>query len=114
VPDLPQVPRHIWTPGAPGPHDELVRNQHAQNARLGEDVAVQIELSDGSLYDLISIAPRPGYGFITLEPHPADEEPKEVVVPVGSIAQIRIGRAEPRVRPGFAVPATPEEPSATA
>ena len=110
MPDSPPVSRQIWTPGAPGPHDELVRNLHAQIARLGEDVAVQIELSDGSLYDLISIAPRPGFRFITLEPHPAEEEPKEVVVPVGSIAQIRIGRAEPRVRPGFAVPA-PDEPA---
>ena len=98
----------VWTPGAPGPHDELVRNLHAQIARHGDDVAVSVELSDGSLFHLISVSPRPGFGFITLEPHPEDEEPREVVIPVGSIAQIRIGRAEPRVRPGFAVPV--EEP----
>jgi hypothetical protein len=105
-------PRHIWVPGVPGPQDELVRNLHAQIARYGEDAAVQVELSDGSLYQLISISAKPGFGFITLEPHPVEEEPKEVVVPIGSISQIRIGRAEPRVRPGFALPA--QEPDAAA
>jgi hypothetical protein len=102
--------RGIWIPGAPGPHDELVRNLHAQIGRFGEDVAVSVELADGSLYHLIAIYPRPGFGFVTLEPHPADEEPKEVVVPIASIAQIRIGQAEPRVRPGFSLPV--ETPSA--
>jgi len=30
--------------------------------------------------------------------------PLEVVVPVASIAQIRIGKAEPQQRPGFSLP----------
>jgi hypothetical protein len=88
-----------------GPHDELVRNLHRQVTRVGEDAAVSVELSDGSLFDLISISAEPGFGFITLQPHPEGEEPLEVVVPIGSIAQIRIGRAEPHLRPGFTLPA---------
>jgi hypothetical protein len=72
---------------------------------MGEDAAVSVELGDGSLFHLISISAKPGYGFITLEPHPEGEEPLEVVVPIASIAQIRIGKAEPQVRPGFALPA---------
>ena len=96
----------IWTPGVPGPHDELVRNIHVQVARMGGEASVSVELSDGSLFQLISISPRPGFGFITLQPHPEDEEPLEVVVPVASIAQIRIGKAEPQQRPGFSLPAT--------
>jgi hypothetical protein len=105
---MPEPPRHIWSPGVPGPQDELVRNLHGQIARYGDDAAVQIELSDGSLYQLNAISAKPGFGFITIEPHPVEEEPKEVVVPIGSIAQIRIGRAEPRVRPGFALPIEPD------
>ncbi len=100
---------NVWTPGAPGPHDEFVRNLHQQIAGQGEDVAVSIELTDGSLYHLISISPRPGFGFITLQPHPEGEEPQEVVVPIAQIALFRIGKAEPRVRPGFALPV--KEPS---
>ena len=75
---------------------------------MGDDAAVSIELSDGSLYQLITLSPRPGFGFITLRPHPDDEEPAEVVVPIASIAQIRIGRADPQIRPGFQLPAAPE------
>jgi hypothetical protein len=97
--------REIWTPGSPGPHDDLVRNLHRQIARMGEDASVSVELADGSLFQLISISPRPGFGFITLQPHPEDEEPMEVVVPVASIAQIRIGKTDPQQRPGFALPA---------
>jgi hypothetical protein len=105
--------REVWTPGAPGPHDELVRNLHGQIARMGEGAAVSVELADGSLFQLISISPRPGFGFVTLQPHPEDEDPMEVVVPVASIAQIRIGRPDPQLRPGFALPREPPEGDAT-
>jgi hypothetical protein len=100
--------QNVWTPGLPGPHDEFVRNLLEQVAKHGDEVAVSVELNDGSLYHLISIAPRPGFGFITLQPHPEDEEPREVVVPIAQIAQIRIGRAEARVRPGFSLPEAPK------
>ena len=96
--------QNVWTPGLPGPHDEFVRSLLEQVARQGEGVAVSLELHDGSLYHLISLSPRPGFGFITLQPHPEDEEPSEVVIPIAQISQIRIGRAEPRVRPGFSLP----------
>jgi hypothetical protein len=99
--------QNVWMPGLPGPHDEFVRSLLEQIARQGEEVAVSLELNDGSLYHLISLSPRPGFGFITLQPHPEGEEPKEVVVPIAQIAQIRIGRAEAHVRPGFSLPAEP-------
>jgi hypothetical protein len=95
----------VWVPGAAGPHEELVRNLHAQIARHGEEVAVEVELADGASFNLISISAEPGYGFVTLRPHPEDREPREVVVPVASIAQIRIGAADPRTHPGFSLPA---------
>jgi hypothetical protein len=63
-----------------------------------------VELADGSLFHLISISSKPGFGFITLRPHPEDQPPTEVVVPLGSIAQIRLGPAEPPKRLGFALP----------
>jgi hypothetical protein len=96
--------REVWVPGKPGPHDEFVRNLLEQIEQMGKDVAVSVELADGSLFDLISILARPGFGFITLQPHPEGEEPSEVVIPVASIAQIRIGRADTHQRLGFALP----------
>jgi hypothetical protein len=92
-------------PGRPGPHDDFVRNLLEQIERMGKDAAVTVELADGSLFHLIAILARPGFGFITLQPHPEGEEPTEIVVPVASITQIRIGHAEPHQRVGFALPA---------
>jgi hypothetical protein len=86
-----------------------VRNLHRQISRLGDDTSVSVELNDGSLFELISIDARPGFGFVTLEPHPAGEEPMQVVVPIASIAQVRIGKAEPHQRPGFSLPAEERE-----
>ena len=99
----------VWIPGATGPVEDLVRNLHRQISRMGDDAAVSVELSDGSLLQLISLSAGPGFGFITLEPHPEGEDPIEVVVPVASIAQIRIGRAESRQRIGFSLPAEPPD-----
>lgn len=51
------------------------------------------------------MSPEPGYGFVTLVPHPEREgdEPYEVLVPVGAIRQLAIRVPEPaRVRFGFA------------
>ena len=98
-------------PGTPGPHDEFVRNLHGQSARYGEEVAVEIELADGASFHLISLSPEPGFGFVTLRPHPEDDDPKEVVVPVAAIAQIRIGSSDQRARAGFALPSE-QEPAA--
>ena len=97
-----------WVSGQPGaPLDDLVRNIHRQVEREGEGAAVSVELSDGTLYHLISITPEPGFGFVTLRPHPEDGEPRLVIVPVGSIAEIRIGTPEPPHRLGFRLQ-TPE------
>ena len=48
----------------------------------------------------------PGYGFVTIRPHPGDDVPGEVIVPVGSIKRIELSAAaDERTRLGFSVPA---------
>ena len=57
---------------------------------------------------LDSLSAEPGFGFVTLHPHPDQDEdlPERVVVPVGSIRRIELDRAmEERRRPGFSAPA---------
>ncbi|MBA2356970.1 MAG: hypothetical protein H0V84_00910 [Actinobacteria bacterium] len=93
-----------WLPGPGAPLDELVRNLHRQVEQEGEGAAVSVELADGTLFHLISITAEPGFGFVTLRPHPEDGEARAVIVPVGSIAQIRIGPEEPPHRLGFRLP----------
>ena len=54
-----------------------------------------------------SLAPEPGYGFVTIRPHPRDEMPGEVIVPIGSIKRIELSKAaDERTRLGFSVPAS--------
>ena len=96
----------VWTPGSQGPHVEFVRNLHRQIERYGQDVSVEVEFADGAVLNLISIVPEPGFGFITLRPHPEEEEPNEIVVPLTSITRFSIGTAEPPHRLGF-VPSEP-------
>jgi hypothetical protein len=60
-----------------------------------------VELASGATFDLISLAAEPGYGFVTLRPHPEGEPPSEVIVPVGSIAQIRLHAPAEKPRFGF-------------
>jgi hypothetical protein len=100
----------IWLPGHAGPLDDLIVRIQRRVERFAEQhgierAAVEVELSDGSLLQLDSISPDPGYGFLTLVPHPAAEgdSPYELVVPVGSIRQVAIRFPEPeRGRFGFA------------
>jgi hypothetical protein len=94
----------VWVPGAEGPHDDFVDKLHRQIAAYGEHVVVTLELRDGTRYDLISISPEPGYGFITLRPHPEGESPSEVILPVAAIAQIRLHAPEERPQFGFSLP----------
>src|SRR5206468_6469180 len=75
----------LWVPGAEGPHEDFVDKLHRAIAAHGENVVVTIELRDGTRYELISISPEPGYGFITVRPHPEGEGPTEVIVPIGAI-----------------------------
>jgi hypothetical protein len=88
-------------PGAPGPQDDLVERVNRQAAALGPNVCVTVELASGGTFDLISLSPEPGYGFVTLRPHPEGEPPSDVIVPVGSIAQIRLHAPEERPKFGF-------------
>lgn len=105
----------LWVPGASGPSlEDFVGRIHkrieAYALRRGlKEAAVQIELQDGSLLWIQSISPEPGYGFITLCPHPEDEveaQPsEELIVQVGLIKRISLRAAEAhRARFGFSVP----------
>ena len=59
---------------------------------------------------LDSISPEPGFGFVTLVPHPEageDDLPEEMIVPVAILRRIELARAEEHraalglsVRPG--------------
>jgi hypothetical protein len=98
----------LWTPGMTGPLDQLVeriqrRAEEFKASHALDDVGVEVELHDGSLHRLASISPEPGFGFITLVPHPEDDEPHELIVPLGSVVQIRLGPLELEQRLGFVV-----------
>ena len=100
----------LWVPGFAGPLDDLVDRIHrrieqfAQEAGV-EQAYVEIELADGSRYAIESLDASPGYGFVAIRPHPAEDVPAEVIVPVGSIRRIELSRAaEQRARLGFSVP----------
>ena len=100
----------LWLPVFVGPLDDLVDRIHRRIEQYAteagvEKAFVEIELLDGARYKVESLAPEPGYGFVTIHPHPDDDTPALVVVPVGSIKRIEIGPvAEQRGRLGFSVP----------
>ena len=99
----------LWIPGAAEPSiDDFVDRVLKQIARFaaevpGGEAQVEIELHDGSTIPLESILPEPGYGFITLRPHGRRQE--EIVVPVGSVARLRLGPPEQHPPFGFSKPA---------
>ena len=104
----------LWLPGMTGPVDEFVTRIHRAIERFAgeahvERAWVEIELVDGVRYTLDEVHPEPGFGFVTLVPHrdPSDDDiPERVIVPLGMIKRIELGRAEEqRSRFGFAVPA---------
>jgi hypothetical protein len=96
----------IWTPGMIGPLDAFVeRIRRRTEAFAGEHglerATVSVELVDGALFQLSGLSAEPGFGFLTLVPHPeADEPAQEVIVPLGAIRQIMIQPSEPDA-PGF-------------
>jgi hypothetical protein len=97
----------IWTPGAAGPLDEFVARltrmvaTFSQEHGLGE-AEVRLELADGSRFLLASAAAEPGYGFFCFTPHrEADEEPRQVVVPIGVVKLIEISTPDPERPFGF-------------
>ncbi|MBA3412182.1 MAG: hypothetical protein H0T09_00675 [Actinobacteria bacterium] len=106
--------RDLWVPGATGPHDDFIGRVHRQIARFAHErnldkAVVEVELRDGTRFRLDSISPEPGYGFVTLVPHPQvddDEIPSALIVQVASIDRIELFPAgdEPEARFGFSLP----------
>jgi hypothetical protein len=102
----------LWVPGAAEPSlDDFVGRVLAQIERFtsthGAELSqVQVELVNGRRLTLRSLSGEPGYGFVTLAVHPEeDDDPQELIVPVGSIRGIELGPAEAgRARFGFALP----------
>jgi hypothetical protein len=99
----------LWIPGMAGPLEDLVARIHRRIDAFAsehgiEQAMVEVELADGSLFRLSSLSADPGYGFLTLVPHAADGEPQELIVPIGSIRQLTLSRAEPESPIGFSLP----------
>jgi hypothetical protein len=100
----------LWVPGFAGPLDDLVERIHrrveqfAAEAKV-EQAFVEVELADGARYAVESLTAEPGYGFVTVRPHPGDDVPDEVIVPIGSIRRIELSKAvDARGRLGFSLP----------
>ena len=92
-----------------GPAEELVKRLERRVERFREehalaDVDVTIELMDGSLHRLKTLAAEPGFGFISFCPH--GDEPEEVIVPLGAVREIRLRVPSPEQAVGFAVTET--------
>lgn len=105
------MPPELWTPGMTAPLEEFVsrivrRIEEFRVAHGLDRAGVSVELSDGSLHRLASISSDPGFGFVTLSPHRDPDEAEELIVPLGSIREIRIAAVEDEQRLGFAPPAS--------
>ena len=92
-----------------GPVEELVKRLERRVEQFREehalaDVEVTIELVDGSLHRLKTLAAEPGFGFISFCPH--GDEPEEVIVPLGAVREIRLRVPSPEQAVGFAVAET--------
>ncbi len=103
----------LWLPGGVLDIDDFVRRVHQQIASFAEkeglaQATVEAELRDGARYVLDTISAEPGHGFVTLRPHATDGgERQELIVPLASVAQIRISPAEREPKFGFALPDAP-------
>jgi hypothetical protein len=100
----------LWVPGFAGPLDDFVNRIHRQIEQFAEEggvkqAFVEVELVDGVRYAVESISADPGYGFVTIRPHPGDGTPAQVIVPIGAIKRIELSKAaEERTQLGFSVP----------
>ena len=102
----------LWLPGVEGPQDEFVERLHRLIERFARDrelaqISVEVELEGGARFALDTISPEPGFGFVTIRPHPTDDPdvPDEVVVPIASIRRIELDDAEEQRKPfGFTLP----------
>ena len=102
----------VWIPGVEGPYGAFVDAVHRLIARFAADAGVErafveLELEDGGRFVLDSLSPEPGYGFVTIRPHPTDEDdvPEALVVPLNAIRRVELRRAEEqRAAFGFTLP----------
>ena len=100
----------LWIPGVAGPHDDFVNRVHRQIERFAqsrgvEKPVVELELRVGARFELDTISPDPGYGFVTVCPHPGEDVPGQLIVPIGAIARIELHAAdEPEQRLGVSLP----------
>ena len=96
-----------------GPLDELVarvRRMVEEFAREHdlERVEVRVVLTDGRELVVEAVSPEPGFGFLTLTPHRgSEEEPKQVIVPVGGIKLVEFSAPDPERPLGFWLKDTP-------
>jgi hypothetical protein len=102
----------LWIPGAAGPLEQFVDRLQRQIAEFAavhgvDQVSVEVELLDGALVPVKEISPEPGFGFVTLCPFPDEggEPVEHVIVPLGSVRRIALGRSEAKIaRFGFTPP----------
>jgi hypothetical protein len=100
----------LWVPGYAGPLDDLVERIHRRIEQFAGEAGVErpfveIELFDGVRYTVESLSPEPGYGFVTIRPHPGEDVPAELIVQIGSIKRIELSAVgEQRGQFGFSVP----------
>ena len=103
----------LWLPGVEGPQDDFVERLHRQIERFArekgvERISVEVEIDGGSRFPLDTISPEPGYGFVTLRPHPTEDPdvPDELIVPIAALRRIELDDAAEQKRPfGFTLPA---------
>jgi hypothetical protein len=89
-----------------GPLEELVKRIERKVERFKEehalaDVEVTIELADGAVHRLRTVSAEPGFGFVSFSPHGEDEDPQEIIVPLGAVREIRVGAPGPEHAFGF-------------
>jgi hypothetical protein len=96
---------NLWVPGPTPPVEEFVTHLHRCIRSISEEPYVEVELADGSRVAVESITAEPGFGFVTLKPHPTGEPPDALVVHLGTIRRIEISRAAQVDAPlGFSLP----------
>ena len=72
---------------------------------------MRIELADGSWHVAASLTAEPGFGFLTIVPYrDPDDEPRQLVVPIGAVKSIELSAPDPERPFGF----TPVEYAARA
>ena len=94
-----------------GPLDEFVARVTRMVAAFAEQqqleaAEVRIELADGSRYLVASVSAEPGFGFFSLVPHrTGEDEPRQVIVPIGAVKTIEVSAPDEERTFGF----TPSE-----